>query len=221
MIIFLNGCSSAGKTTIARAIQHLSQKPWLLIGIDTFFHMMPPDYVGFGDKADQGFHFIPEHDELGPLMRIENGDYGKKVVGAVPKVIKTLADEGFDLILDEVIFQDEGLPEYRQALKNDTVYFIGVLCDLDILQERELLRGDRARGLGRDQIGRVHPASRTYDLTVDTTHTSAFQCAKSILDFIEKNPHPKSFLKHIISGPSFEALDLKRDKSPMRDIDLS
>ncbi len=51
MIIFLNGCSSAGKTTIARAIQHLSEKPWLLIGIDTFFQMMPSAYVGFGEKC--------------------------------------------------------------------------------------------------------------------------------------------------------------------------
>jgi chloramphenicol 3-O phosphotransferase len=48
MIIFLNGCSSSGKTTIAKAIQHLSDEPWLLLGIDTFFHMMPSKYVGFG-----------------------------------------------------------------------------------------------------------------------------------------------------------------------------
>ena len=195
MIIFLNGCSSAGKTTIARAIQHLSEKPWLLIGIDAFIEMMPSDYVGFGDKADQGFHFIPEHDEVGPLMRIEEGDYGRKIVKTVPKVIKILADENHDIILDEVIFEDDGLPEYRQALSQHSVYFIGVFCDLEILQEREILRGDRARGLGRDQIGRVHPASRTYDLTVDTTHTPAFQCAKSILEFIEANPDPKGFLK--------------------------
>lgn len=91
MIILLNGCSSAGKSTLARAIQFLSEKPYLLIGIDTFFHMLPPSYVGFGDKADQGFHFIPEHDDLGPLMRIENGPYGKALGKTIPKVIQTIA----------------------------------------------------------------------------------------------------------------------------------
>lgn len=37
MIVFLNGCSSSGKTMVGKAIQHLSDKPWLLLGIDTFF----------------------------------------------------------------------------------------------------------------------------------------------------------------------------------------
>lgn len=193
MIIFLNGCSSAGKSTLARAIQLLSEKPYLLIGIDTFFHMMPAAYVGFGEKAEQGFHFIPERDDLGPLMRIENGPYGKAIGSTIPKVIQTLADDGHDIILDEVLFGDESLNRYVQALKDHTVYFIGVMCDLEVLREREILRGDRALGLGRDQIGRVHPPERSYDMIVDTTYTSAFDCGKAILKFIGENPNPQSF----------------------------
>lgn len=193
MIIFLNGCSSAGKSTIAKAIQCLSEKPYLLIGIDTFFHMMPSAYVGFGDKADQGFHFVPEHDEVGPLMRIENGPYGQALGKTIPKVIQTFADHGHDLILDEVLFGDESLNGYVQALKGHTVYFIGVMCDLKTLQEREILRGDRALGLGRDQIGRVHTPERSYDMAVDTTCASAFECGKAILKFIAENPTPQSF----------------------------
>lgn len=193
MIILLNGCSSAGKSTLARALQFLSEKPYLLIGIDTFFHMIPAAYVGFGDKADQGFHFIPEHDDLGPLMRIENGPYGKAIGNTIPKVIKTLADDGHDIILDEVFFGEESLNRYVEALKDHTVYFIGVMCDLKVLQEREILRGDRALGLGRDQIGRVHTPERSYDMTVDTTCISAFDCGKAILKFIDENPNPQSF----------------------------
>jgi len=193
MIIFLNGCSSAGKSTIAKAIQHLSQKPWLLIGIDTFFQMMPSDYVGFGDKADQGFHFIPEHDEVGPLVRIVSGPFGEAVVKAVPNVIRTLAESGFDLIVDEVVFGDEGIRRYAKALSGETVYFIGVMCGLPALQEREILRGDRAVGLGRDQMTRVHNQNCFYDLSVDTTRTSAFVCAREILKFIDENPSPQGF----------------------------
>jgi len=40
-IIFLNGYGSAGKTSIARAIQHLSDKPWLCLGIGMLIDMMP------------------------------------------------------------------------------------------------------------------------------------------------------------------------------------
>lgn len=195
MIILLNGCSSSGKTTIARAIQHLSKKPWLLIGIDTFIQMMPPAYVGFGDKADQGFHFIPEHDEIGPLMRIECGPFGDAVIDSTPNVIQTLVNGGHNVILDEVLFGEEDLARYTEALEHQPIYFIGVMCDLKILQERELLRGDRAIGLGRDQFGRVHTPERSYDMTVDTTHTSAFDCANAILRFIEENPNPQGFWK--------------------------
>jgi len=48
MIIFLNGCSSAGKSTIARAIQHLSEKPLLLIGID---NMLKELKLGFNSLS--------------------------------------------------------------------------------------------------------------------------------------------------------------------------
>ena len=34
---------------------------------------------------------------------------------------------------------------------------------------------------------------KTYDIIVDTTKTSAFQCAEKILAYIEKNPIPNGF----------------------------
>lgn len=136
MILFLNGCSSSGKTTIAKAVQHLSDEPWLLVGIDTFFQMMPAKYVGFGEKAKEGFHFIPEQDEEGPIMRIESGPFGRAIMKSCPKVIKTLAGGGHHLIVDEVLFTEEELENYVQALTGHTVYFVGVMCDLKTLQDR-------------------------------------------------------------------------------------
>jgi chloramphenicol 3-O phosphotransferase len=193
MIIFLNGCSSSGKTMVAKAIQDLSEKPWLLLGIDTFFDMLPAKYVGFGEKAAQGVQFLPDQDEAGPIMRIESGPVGKAVVKSIPKVVHTLASDGHDLIIDEVLFSDVELEDYVLALKGQTVYFIGVMCDLNTLQEREILRGDRAPGMAREQFSHVHNRSRPYDLTVDTTASSAFDCAREILGYIKALPTPQSF----------------------------
>lgn len=195
MIVFLNGPSSAGKSMIAKAIQYLSENPWLLIGIDTFFHMMPGQYVGFGAKADQGFHFIPDLDKEGPLMHIETGAVGRAVVEAAPKVVRTLAEASLDIIVDEVLLKEKNLELYQEALCYQKVYFIGVMCDPMTLQEREILRGDRALGLGRDQMKRVHPPSRQYDLTINTTTKSPFECAREILKFIASNPNPQGFKK--------------------------
>jgi chloramphenicol 3-O phosphotransferase len=194
MIILLNGCSSSGKTTIAKAIQHLSDEPWLLVGIDTFFQMMPSKYVGFGEKANEGYHFIPGKDEEGPLMGIESGSFGNAVTRSIPKVAQSLAKDGHNLILDEVLRTDKELEGYERELASHTVYFIGVMCDLKEMQEREILRGDRALGLARAQVTSVHGLSRPYDLTVDTSTKSAFYCAEAILGFIKNTPNPQSFL---------------------------
>jgi chloramphenicol 3-O-phosphotransferase len=67
------------------------------------------------------------------------------------------------------------------------------MCDLPTLQEREILRNDRALGLGRDQFTRIHAHLCPYDLTVDTTARSAFDCAQEILHYIRNTPEPKAF----------------------------
>ena len=44
-VIILNGGSSAGKTTLARALQSALPGPWLLLGIDLFIWTLRPDLV--------------------------------------------------------------------------------------------------------------------------------------------------------------------------------
>ena len=103
-IIFLNGCSSAGKTSLVKAIQHLSEDFWLTFGIDVALEAMPDKYVGSGEKANQGFHFLSSVDEEGfPVTEVKTGSYGEKVSNSVPKIIKQLVDNGLNLIVDEVI----------------------------------------------------------------------------------------------------------------------
>ncbi|CAG8463961.1 1068_t:CDS:2 [Ambispora leptoticha] len=57
-IIFLNGCASAGKTTLAKEIQNLSKEKYLYIPIDTLFGAMPKKIVGFDQKAEEGFRYV-------------------------------------------------------------------------------------------------------------------------------------------------------------------
>jgi|GEM_PF-5487429 len=100
-----------------------------------------------------------------------------------------------DLIIDEVLFGEQILRTYINALKSHKVYFIGVFCDLQTLLEREILRRDRAIGLANGQMDRVHAGIRDYDLKVDATTTSSFSIAKDILAFIDKTPAPEGFQK--------------------------
>lgn len=193
MILFLNGCSSSGKSTLARALQYSLEGASLTLGVDTFLRMMPPHYKGFEEKAKEGVFFTSISDDNGSRIKIESGPFGKKLFETAPKIIKLLGLEGFDLIIDEVLLGKENIKHYVSQLKEFTVYFIGVMCDLNVMEEREILRGNRILGLARGQIDDVQFLSPFYDLVVDTTRVSSFECAQEILDYVRKNAHPTGF----------------------------
>ena len=200
-IIFLNGCSSSGKTSVVGAIQYLSDEPWLTFGIDIFFKAMPPKYLPFGEKAHEGIQFVPGVDkERFPTVEIQTGPYGEKVGKSIPKLIKQLADDGHNLIIDEVIWEKEDLENYHATLKKHQVYFIKITCDLPLIEEREKIRGDRAWGLARDQYAKMEKLKWKYDLQIDTDEFSPFDSARMILNLIgeqkqQKNSEKKKEIK--------------------------
>lgn len=189
-VIFLNGCGSSGKTSIAKAIQHESPDLYLSFGIDTFLDMIP--FL----RQEPYLKFIPGQNERGPSMHVERGPEGAKLFSVMPQFAKMLASGGNNLIIDEVLFDEEALKAYVRYLKTHIVYYIGIFCDLEVMQEREVLRRDRCIGLANNQIDRVHQgALNSYDFKVDTTNISAFEAARLILRFIDENPAPKAFHK--------------------------
>jgi chloramphenicol 3-O phosphotransferase len=191
-IIFLNGCGSSGKTSIARSLQHLNNDLWLTFGIDTFISMTP---FPSDDKGEaRYFSFVPGKNDRGPTMRVETGPKGDQLFGIMPDFANLLANRGNNLIIDEVLFDDVYLKSYINALHNHVVYFVGVFCDLAVMQEREFLRRDRAIGLSNDQIDRVHIGLREYDLIVDTSTASPFKVATQILTFVESASAPQGFI---------------------------
>jgi chloramphenicol 3-O phosphotransferase len=168
-IIFLNGCCSSGKTSIARAIQHESPDLWLSFGVDTFIDMIP-----FG-RHEPYLKCVPGQNEHGPTMHVESGAEGAQLLSIMPQLAEMLAASRNNLIIDEVLFDEEALKAYVQQLKAHTVYYIGVFCDLEVMQEREVLRRDRCIGLSNDQIDRVHQgALNSYDFKVDTNRHLSF-----------------------------------------------
>ncbi len=187
----LNGTSSSGKSTVAQAIKIISQKPFLHLGIDRIYSIMPPDYINSEKNSRDGFGLVVDKNDSRPV-KVVFGPYGQKVRDCSPKIANLFHEAGLDLIIDEVFEGDRFLKGYAQLFDGKQVYFVGVYCDLKTTIERELLRSNRRKGLAQNQINVVHEPNRFYDLCVDTTSTSPFDCAKTILDFIDKNPTPKS-----------------------------
>jgi chloramphenicol 3-O phosphotransferase len=193
MIIFLNGASSSGKTTIARAQQSRWDGPLLHLGIDTLLSLLPAAYVGMGTRAHEGFEFYPGTDARGPVVRVRSGAVGRKLGKSFARVVGLLAADEHDVVVDHVLLDADDLVPYLRELRPFRVYFIGVRCDLSTLEARELARGDRMLNLARPQHELVHDGPRHYDLEVDTTARSPYDAAAEIIGFTRQHPHPQSF----------------------------
>jgi chloramphenicol 3-O phosphotransferase len=162
-IILLNGISSAGKTSIAQALQATMETPYLQVSIDAFENMLPERY-------DEGGLFV--WPVLFPAL-----------LRGFHRSIAALAGEGHSLIVDHVMVHREGwmstLADCLDVLEPFPVYFVGVRCALDEAERRERARGDRYRGTAARQFPLVHQHG-LYDVEVDTTSTDPLTCAARI-----------------------------------------
>ena len=191
MIIFLNGSSSAGKTTLARELQALCSTPLLYLGIDTFCNMLPAQYLWYAEKADEGFKINND----GHSITITCGSVGKALYKSIPDVLLAFTLHGQSIVLDEVVLSTHDLEFYAEKLNSQTVYFIKVDAPLNVKEEREQNRGNRTIGMARSQDTMVHAHNFEYDFSVDTHSLSTTIAAKQILNFVSQTPDPQAFKK--------------------------
>jgi len=159
-VIVLNGVSSVGKSSVAKAIQRLADKPFLHVQMDDFLTMLPPRVIEHEDGLV--FHRIDSKTidvKLGPIVL--------RALEGMRYAIAAMAARGNHLIVDDVFFDSEDL-EYRRLFKQFDVRLVGLFAPLDVVRNRELARGDREIGLANGQHERVHQG-RIYDLEVDTS----------------------------------------------------
>lgn len=172
-IIYINGPSSAGKTTIARALQATLAEPYLYLSSDTLIDLMPSKTNDWsGERSAVGYFFERAVDEAGSeVFRVAKGTYGEKMFPAFRAMVLALARSNLKLIIDDIAFGEEQVRLWRESLRDFMVLWIGVTASAEALIAREAARGDRLVGSARDQLARVHTGV-TYDLLLDTTDLS-------------------------------------------------
>ena len=173
-IILLNGVGSAGKSSIAKALQAMTAEPFLHVQMDAFLEMLPQAL----QETMPGFAFETGWEGGKPSVAIQAGPVGKRLMQGMRHAIAAMARHGNNLIVDDVMLGEE-MAEYRRLLSDFELFSVGVLAPLDVLEARETARGDRLPGLARWQFGRVHEGMR-YDLEVDTSRLTPPECARRI-----------------------------------------
>jgi chloramphenicol 3-O phosphotransferase len=162
--IVLNGTSSSGKTSIAKAIQRIAGEPVIHASLDSFTDMF--DWPSISDP-----HLAHTCHAAG--------------VANFHAALPILAQGTIPIVVDHVFELREWYAACTAALSARTIYLVGVRCKIEVLEACEAARGDRRIGMARFQLDRVHEQIN-YSLEVDTSACSSQECARTIWRHIQR-----------------------------------
>ena len=173
-VIILNGVSSSGKTTLAKAIQKYGEDIWLHVAMDKFVAMLPD-----GKEFDREWFPVTEVEREGKtLPYISNGPGGEGLLSQMRGLVERMSKSGFNVVVDDVA-DAATIADYRRRL-GPLCFVVKVDAPLSELERREQARGDRIIGLAREQSSRLHEGIE-YDLEVDTHLHTPDALARSVL----------------------------------------
>ena len=161
-IIYLNGVTSSGKTSIVEALQACRDVFFYVVANDLFQEMIGEEYL----KEDYW-------------------KYLGEVIIMMYHTAKLFSDMGKNVIVDSILVEREGVtPHYermKEILQDNPLDIVEVYCPLDICRQRNIDRGDRYETQSEEQA-KLMSAGIQYSLRVDTSKQSPDECADAILN---------------------------------------
>jgi chloramphenicol 3-O phosphotransferase len=142
--VVLNGPSSVGKSTLARGLQVELDEVWFVLAVDMFIAQLPLET-----------HQLQIAEEL------------NRILEGIHRAMSAIARAGNRVIIDHVLSIPGSAADLRRALEGLSTLWVGLTCDLAVLEHREAQR-DRETGTARNQLGSVHDEINDYDIMVDT-----------------------------------------------------
>ena len=161
-IIFLNGVTSSGKTSIVEALQERE---------DIFFYVVANDL--FQEMVGEKF------------LERDYWKYLGEVIIMMYHTAKLYSDMGKNVLIDGILVEREGikphLPRLLEILKDNPLDIVEVYCPLDICRQRNISRGDRYE-TQCDEQAELMACDIPYAARVDTSLHSPAECAQLIVD---------------------------------------
>gem|GEM_PF-130090 len=158
-VILLNGLSSSGKSTLAKALQVLIKErkaeDYEVVSIDDFMETDPTETIYEDD------------------VYAVSGDLCERVL----EILRT----GSGVIIDHVITSERIFRQLKEMLSAYPLRMVHITCSLEILKQREQAQGDRYSGSAEASAAYLFPQTG-YDLTVDTGTKPLRENAEFILE---------------------------------------
>lgn len=158
VILYINGVSSAGKSSACRYLMSLLRQPAIYLSLDQFHNALCDTYATDDWKL-----------------------YNKECYG-LHRTAKVWHSLGLNVVIDNVL-ETEKLAQDAVTVLPDAV-FVGFHASLETLLAREKLRQRHHYKLVRYQFERVHQHV-AYALEIDTEKSSAEQIAEQLYQFIQ------------------------------------
>jgi chloramphenicol 3-O phosphotransferase len=194
-VIFLNGTSSAGKTSLAHALQATLDEPYLHVALDQFRDGLPDKFRGLnsppGTMGFEGLNVVPVTDKEKPYTAIQFGEAGRTMLRGMRRAMAAMARSGNNIIIDDILFEPDFLQDYMEAFEGLDVTFVGVRCPLNVINAREKSRPGRFPGTAYGHFHSCH-AHGQYDIEVDSSEGTPLQCAAQVVEFMQENS-PEGF----------------------------
>lgn len=161
-IVFLNGVTSSGKTSIVEAIQARDDVFFYVVANDLFQEMVGEKYL----QENYWKHL-------------------SEIIIMMYHTAKLFSDMGKNVLIDGILVErDEIRPHYQQLLeilKENPLDVVEIYCPLDICRKRNIMRGDRYETQSDEQHGSM-AKDIAYRFRVDTSLHSPAECANMIID---------------------------------------
>ena len=160
-IIFLNGVTSSGKTSIVEALQNRD---------DCYFYVVANDL--FQEMVGERF------------LRENYWQHLSRVIILMYHTAKLYSDMGHDVLIDGILVErPEIAPHYRRMmdiLADNPLSIVEVACPLEICRARNIARGDRYERQSAEQAA-IMARDIGYAMTVHTDKNTPEECAEAIL----------------------------------------
>ena len=192
----MNGPSSAGKTTLCRALQSEILEPYLVVGFDDFIFMSNPRYYRGADTSRQSETdaftalgaemVITSPPGAPPSVTARFGPVFRRILDSMAPAVRALVDGGNKVIFDHVLHDEAMHRSCLEAFAGLDVFRVGVTCPIDVLEARERARRDRVLGRARGLADVVHRFCR-YDVKVDTGAMAPQACVAAILAALSRS----------------------------------
>jgi chloramphenicol 3-O phosphotransferase len=180
LVLVLDGPSGVGKTTTLRGLQkawpRVRQGPLLDAGLDRTLDAFGPRTL------PRWWDLIQRSDPLPPAMpeRVTWGPLGRELVRGMHQVAAGWAHAGFDVVVEHVLLDRTTAIDLTKALAGLPVLHVGLVCDEDVLEAREVERRRQPLGLAVAQLRQTADVAQR-DVLLDTSMATTEELVEELL----------------------------------------